>query len=156
MSSTDELLIVVDGKLQPITQAMIRKDAFYKGIKGRYTRSQAIEKTIKHHLYKYFEKEINLADYGTEDPPKWYISASDEGDVLDDICELQSVAIARKHGLIGPRYAPGLWRPSILRERFNIPLEHPKSCMSLFTLRDEDVDKLYDEAVSRIAAANVK
>ena len=139
MTTHSTLLELKDGELQPITLKMIKADSYYWSIKHVAQRSNVIVYTIKHHLMKYWKEDIDKADNGDEAPRPGYRRVSDEGDIFDDICYVQSVAIARKNGLVGPRCSFGLYHPKNTAERLGITLIPCKKWPTINTLRNDDL-----------------
>ena len=152
MTTNSSIITMKDGVLQPITMTMLKGNPYYNYLKngGGMKPYQVITYTIKHYLLKYWEEDINKADYGDKPIDPRYRRVSEEGDILDDICYVQSVAIARVNKLVGPRCNFGLYHRKTTAERLGINFGPVKKWPSLNTLPEEYVDKVYNLAVQKI------
>ena len=112
--------MVIDFK-QPITLAHIEADRYYINlIQERWNKSDAIFKTVKSNLWdQYFAQDwrrLGKQIRESPDPDKLY----EEGDDMDNRCELQAYAICRKNNLLGPQYEFSLWNMPTPNEKYGI------------------------------------
>ena len=139
---------------KPIDEKLLNRRSRYLEFKGTgyYTRADAIVKAIRNILWDQcyageFHELLNRAKTATGDERDELYA---ESDIVDDKCYLQAIAIARKNGLIGPSFKFGLWQPYECEDRFGIELPQVKRSLGLRKMRQEDVDKLYENAVQAI------
>lgn len=141
----------------PIKESVLKNDYYYQIVFAKWKRSIRIEKTIKRHLWAFYKHEFDLNEERAkkEEDGELRHRIYKENDYLDDMCEVQAMAIARKYKLVGNHSYAGLRDPEFFFDRTGHRLEvAPVKAVLMHKLSDEDVNRFYNEAMERIHTTN--